>query len=281
MRTDTRVTVVVMTRDRAEQLCRSLRRHQGPVIVVDNGSSDGTPELVRRRFPDVEVVALGENRGAVARNVGVRRARTPFVAFADDDSWWAPGALDLACCQLSSHPTLAVVAARTLVGPEELVDPVSLTMRDSPLGRRPGLPGPSVLGFLACAAVVRRDAFLDVGGFDDLLHFMGEEELLALDLAARGWDLCYVDDVVAHHHPSGTGDRAGRRTRASRNRILTAVLRRPWPVVARLVAAELAAGPAERAGVAEAAGRLPAALRRRRLLPPRVEEQRRRLDESP
>jgi len=238
----------------------------------------GTPQLVRQRFPDVDVIALGENRGAVARNIGVRRATTPFVAFADDDSWWEDGALDLACAELTSHPNLAVVAARTLVGPQQVLDPVSVAMRDSPLGRRRGLPGPSVLGFLACAAVVRREAFLAAGGFDELLHFMGEEELLALDLASRGWDLCYVDQVVAHHDPAPGAERAGRRTRATRNRLLTAGLRRPWPVVARLVASELAAGPAERAGVAQATKSLPEVLRRRRRLPASVEERRRRLD---
>ena len=274
------VTVVVMTRDRGQQLCETLGKHPGPVIVVDNGSTDGTPDLVRRRFPGVELVELGENRGAAARNVGVERARTPYVAFADDDSWWAPGALDLASCILTRHPDLAVLAARILVGPERRPDDVNQLMRDSPLGHEPGLPGPSVLGFLACGAVVRRTAFLAAGGFDDLIHFMGEEELLALDLASRGWALCYVPQVVAHHDPLPGRENAGRRMRAARNRVLTTVMRRPWPVVARQVAQELARGPGERAGVVRAAAVLPQALRRRRPLSATVEQRRRLLLDS-
>ena len=62
-------------------------------------------------------------------------------------------------------------------------------MAAAPLGRDPDLPGPSILGFLACAVVVRRSAFLDVGGFDDVVFFGGEEERVALDLAAAGWGL--------------------------------------------------------------------------------------------
>ncbi|WP_199745852.1 glycosyltransferase, partial [Amycolatopsis sp. WAC 04182] len=162
-----RVTVVVAARDRVRTLARSLPRHPRPVILVDNGSSDGTAGFVRKHFPDVQVVEAGANLGAPARNLGVRLAGTPYVAFADDDSWWAPGALDRAADVLDAHPRLAVLGARVLVGPEERPDPVSEAMRDSPLGVEDGLPGPSVLSFLARGAVVRREAFLEAGGFDD------------------------------------------------------------------------------------------------------------------
>jgi hypothetical protein len=51
----------------------------------------------------------------------------------------------------------------------------------------PDLPGPPVLGFIACGGIVRRAAFLEVGGFNSRLGVGGEEELLAVDLTARGW----------------------------------------------------------------------------------------------
>jgi GT2 family glycosyltransferase len=279
--TERPVTTVVMTRDRWPELRVTLGRHRGPVIVVDNASQDGTPDLVRRHFPDVELVALPANLGAVARNVGVRRSRTPYVAFADDDSWWEPGSLERAARCLDVCRRLAVVAGRTEVGPSGRPDAVSELMSRSPLGQPPGLPGPQVLGFLACSAVVRKEAFEDVGGFDDLLHFMGEEELLALDLAARGWSSAYVDSVVAHHDPSPTRDPTERQMRAGRNRVLTALMRRPWPAVARCCAQEVRSGPAGRTAVREALRLAPAALRRRRLLPGEVERMRALLDSTP
>src|SRR5262245_34272344 len=58
------------------------------------------------------------NLGAAGRNAGVRAARTPYVALCDDDAWWAPGALARAAHLLDVHPTLAVVCARVLVGPD-------------------------------------------------------------------------------------------------------------------------------------------------------------------
>ena len=135
------VTVVVMTRNRCGDLERSLPRHQAPVILVDNGSTDGTLEMVRTRFPDVDVVALGRNLGATARNIGVERAATPYVAFADDDSWWAPGALEHAVDVLERHPRLGLLAARTLIGVDERPDPICLQMSAAPLGTSADLPG--------------------------------------------------------------------------------------------------------------------------------------------
>src|SRR5918911_4826437 len=93
-----RVAVVIATRNRRESLGKTLDHllalpERPPIVVVDNASTDGTVDLVARRYPEVEVVALPENRGGAARNVGVARVGAPYVAFSDDDSWWEPGAL--------------------------------------------------------------------------------------------------------------------------------------------------------------------------------------------
>jgi GT2 family glycosyltransferase len=273
-----RVTVVVMTRDRREQLLHALgelRDLSGPtpVIVVDNGSSDGTPDAVRRDFPQVTVVSLGENLGAGARTAGVRLATTPYVAFSDDDSWWAPGSLKRAAELLDATPQLGLIAARTLVGPKECTDRLSTLMAHSPLPTGPGLPGPRVLGFLACAAVVRRDAYLRVGGFHPLIFFLGEETVLAQDLAAEGWQLCYVDDVVAHHHPQAAPARIGRRRPQVRNWLLSSWLRRPlWAAAADTLRVVRRASDAEvRGALLDAVRRAPRALATRRRLPPEVE----------
>lgn len=274
-----RITTVVATRNRWPRLRETLARHPRPVILVDNGSTDGTVRKVREHFPDVQLVPLPVNRGAAARNVGVARAGTPYVAFADDDSWWAPGALAAATELFDRYPRLAVLAGRVLVGPEQRPDATNDLLAGSPLGTAADLPGPSVLGFLACGAIVRRSAFLAAGGFDDVVFFFGEEERLALDLAAAGWGLAYVDGVVAHHHPQPAADSGPTRAAlGSRNRVLTAVLRRPWPEVLRIVLAEWDIGESGRRGVLAATPRLARAVRRRRRLPAEVEADRRLLD---
>ena len=271
------VTVVVASMDRRAELLASLPRHleQGlSVLLVDNGSSDGTVEAVRAALPEVQVVPLPANRGAAARTLGVSRARTRYVAFADDDSWWAPGALERAVALLDDHPRAALLAARVLVGDDERPDPFNDELAAAPLGTEPDLPGPSTLGFVACAAVVRREAFLAAGGFDDVVVFPGEEERLALDLARDGWGSAYVPELVVHHHPKPSASRDSherRRTRITRSALLTALMRRPWPVVARRASAAWRAGGPERAALVPALRDAPRALRARRVVPPPLE----------
>ncbi|MEV5439980.1 glycosyltransferase [Streptomyces sp. NPDC052682] len=279
------VGVVIATRNRADRLAVTLRHllalpERPEILVADNASTDGTRAMVAREFPQVRVLALPFNRGALARNHGARALRTPYVAFSDDDSWWAPGALSTAVRLFEEYPRLGLIAARTLVGPDEEDDPLNAVLAASPLGPASDLPGIQVLGFLACASVVRRGAYLDAGGFHPVLFFGGEETLLAYDLAARGWGVTHCPDVVAHHHPAPV-PRAGRPAAQRRNALLTAWLRRPVPyALARtrdLVAEALHDRTARRA-LREALARLPAALRARRPLPPHVERAARLLD---
>lgn len=265
------VTVVVATRNRRDELLRTLGRHEVPVIVVDNGSTDGTQEAVSA-LPNVTLVELDRNQGAYARTVGAQRARTQYVAFADDDSWWATGALERAAEIMRDHPRLAVLAAQVRVMPRDELDPLCKLMADSPLGNAPDLPGPSVIGFMACAAVVHRGAFLAVGGFDDIVRFPGEEERVALDLVAAGLGLAYVDDVVAYHEPSPRRHSAdARRAAVTRSRLLTAVMRRPWPVVGQQLVAALRSGGPGRTGVGSAVPQLWPALRHRSVVPSDLE----------
>ena len=266
---DNDVTVVVATRNRADRLMETLPLHEGPVILVDNASDDGTPDRVEDAFPQMRVVRLGDNRGAAGRNVGVELARTPFVAFADDDSYWTTGSLRKAAGLLRDHPRTGLLSAQVLVGPEERVDPISEEMARAPLGVPDGAPGPAVLGFLACAVVVRRSAFLRAGGFNPTLHVYGEEALLAMDMAADGWLLSYAPELTVRHLPEPTGrDPRARRRRQARNDLLTALLRRPPTVVARTAAQ---AWQCDHGAVTDAARLLPWALRRRQPLPAQVE----------
>ena len=285
---DARLTVVVITHNRCRELDRTLSSlerlpERPPVVVVDNGSSDGTCDLVATRHPDVTLIAAGTNLGAVGRNVGVRRADTAYVAFCDDDTWYDPGALSRAADLLDAHPTLAVVTGSIRVEPRGTLDAICEEMASSPLERLPDLPGHPLLSFLAGVSVVRRSAFLAAGGFSERLWLGGEEELLACDLVRAGWHLAYVPEVVAHHQASAVRDADLRRRHGIRNTLWFTWLRRPMVSALRRTGRLLVRLPRDRVsvqGVLDALRGVPWVVRERHAVPPEIEQGYRLLEES-
>lgn len=278
-----KMSFVIASRNRAPELSRVVQRLLDttacPIIVVDNGSDDDSVKVVgrvaARSAGRVAVMGLSSNLGAVGRDVGVAACRTPYVAFCDDDSWWEPQAPARGAQMFDRYPTLAVLAGRTEVWPQRREDPLVEQLANSALGHRHDLPGPSILGFLACSAMVRKTAFEAAGGFSEILHFRGEERLLALDLAALGWDLCYCAELTAIHQPSQQRPTtAAQDARSLRNDVLTTWLRRPARNCVEATASLLraAAHDTEHARAAvEAVLRLPAVITHRRRLPSSVE----------
>lgn len=276
-----RVTVVVITHDRREELARTLHRlaalpNRPAVIVVDNGSRDGTAEFVRREHPEMALIAADRNLGAVGRNLAARCVQTPYIAFCDDDTWWEPAALARAADLLDSYAGVAAITGRIIVEPEGRDDPIVAELRDSPIPRPPGvrLPGPALGSILAGASVLRTAAFRQVGGFNPRLWLGGEEELLAMDLAAHGWWLCYAPDVLVHHEPSTRRESRVRRRDGIRNTLWTMWLRRPATSALRRTAWLVGSVPRDKTSAAaffHALRGLPWVLRERRVVPASVE----------
>ena len=268
------LSVVVLTHNRAPELRRTLEHMLAlpdapPIVVVDNGSRDGTGAMLKQCFPSVGLVSLASNAGAAARNAGVAFVTTDYVAFCDDDTWWEQGALERAGAVLDAHEGVAVVCARVLVGPGRVEDPTCAQMAASPLPRA-GLPGPSLLGFLAGASVIRRRAFMQAGGYEPRLFIGGEEALLSLDLLAAGWRIVYEADATVCHFPSRARDAAGRRRLLVRNALWLAWMRLPLALSlresARLLRPAMRDMAILKAGLAALRG-LPWVLRRRRVVP--------------
>ncbi|TCT10162.1 glycosyltransferase family 2 protein [Paralcaligenes ureilyticus] len=276
-----RAMILVLTRNHRAQLLNtleSLRQMPGrwPIIVVDNGSSDGTAAAVASRFPKAMLIRATRDLGAAARNIGVAYVHTPYVAFCDDDTQWEPGALDRAADLLDAAPDVAVLSACVQMGATREPNPLCSSMMHSPLARE-HLPGPQLLGFMAGACVMRTRAFYDVGGYWPPFFLGGEEALMALDLAARGWRIIYADDVVARHFPASELDTRQRQYLLIRNAIWLAWMR--WPLRAAWRETHIQFTQAHRCRIF---GRvllqvllgLPRALRRRKVISPAIEAMR-------
>ena len=188
------VSVVIPTYNLAPLLpgaVESARAQDWPgleVIVVDDGSTDGTPAVLERLAAEGVRCFRQENAGAAsARNRGIREARGEWVAFLDADDFWLPGKLAAQFEALAARPAAAFsytdVMVRTADGAESVLP-------------CPGRGRPLLTQLLAGnvfatpSALVRRDCFDEVGLFDPALR-TGEDWDMWLRLAAH-FECVYV-----------------------------------------------------------------------------------------
>jgi len=196
------VSIAILNYQRRDVLrgaLESARRQRGAfeIIAVDNASTDGSAEMVRRDFPDVRLVRLPDNRGAAGRNAGVAAAKGDFVVTLDNDVLFTtPDDVERAVTVFERHPGAAVVNFM-IVGPDG-----RLSRRDWCHPRDPDRWAETEFAtsyVLEGASACRREAFLAAGGYWPPL-FIGHEGLdLALRLMNAGHDLVYTPDIRVRH----------------------------------------------------------------------------------
>lgn len=222
-----RVSVIVPTWNGwtlLETALESLEQQTFPdfeVIVVDNGSTDGTAEHLARRFPDVRLIRFPENRGfAPAVNAGISEARGDVVVLMNNDTEADPGWIGALVRALDEHPEVGSCASKMLdFYDRSRIDAAGdrLGIMASQIGH--GMPdGPEfdvpryVLSACAGASAYRRAALDDVGLFDERFFAYMEDVDLGVRLQFAGYRCLYVPDAVIFHKGSATARRiAGRR----------------------------------------------------------------------
>jgi hypothetical protein len=170
------VSVVIPTFERrrsvTEAVASALAQTCGEVevIVVDDGSTDGTAAAVAAIDARVKVVRRPNGGPAAARNTGIRQARAPLIAFLDSDDRWHPRHLEELLRLLESHPEAVLACtAGAIRGDDALKRPTGLTH-----AARSVLLG----GLLYTSAVgVRREALDAIGGFDEGLLVTEDSDL--------------------------------------------------------------------------------------------------------
>ncbi len=206
-------------------------RPAAEVLVVDNGSRDGSVDYVRVAHPAVEVLALHANAGfAHAANRGIEAAASPLVALVNPDVELAPDWLARMADRLAADAGLAAVACKMLGLADRRVvyDAGDVLRRDAACLQRGrfhrddgsyDVPG-EVFGACAGAALYRRDAVRAVGCFDERYVTYLEDVDLALALRGAGWR-CAYEPAVALHAGEGSSPSPGAHERwVARNTLL-------------------------------------------------------------
>jgi GT2 family glycosyltransferase len=217
-----RVSVVVVTWQGAhllppclDSLARQTVDHE--VIVIDNASTDSTAQVLRD-YPDVRVLRTDRNLGfAGGADLGLRAARTEFVAFLNNDAVAEPTWLAALLSAITAEPGVAAVSSLMLladcdppvVNNAGVVVLPTLYGADRAAGADPAsVDEPAeVFGFSGGAALVRRSAAMDVGGFPAAFFLYYEDTDLSWRLRLAGWSIRYEPTAVVHHRHAATSDR--------------------------------------------------------------------------
>jgi GT2 family glycosyltransferase len=261
------------------------------VLIHDNASSDGTPQALEEAFPDLEIEAGRENLGfARAVNRLIARSDAPWFLALNSDAWPEPGAIGALVASAEADPTVAA-AAPLLLRPDGSVEhsthpfpTIRVALLDAAYGRswlpRRWLEELCLEGAwrqdrrrtvdwaVGAALLIRREALLELGGFDERFFMYVEDLEWCWRARQRGWSILFEPGAVVRHVGNASGaSRFGAKRAALEAANLDLFLRASrGPARAGAYRAVSAAGLASRLAAARRAGRLDEAARYRLLL---------------
>jgi len=219
------------------------------VVVVDNGSDDGSPEMVVSEWQQnpllpVKLIRNKDNRGfCAANNQGFAASDSEFVALLNNDAEAEPGWLEALASAFTNRPDVGMAASKILVHEDpRRIDKVGHLIYPDGQNRGRGTGEldrgqydriEEVLWPDGCAAMYRRAMLDEIGGFDEDLFAYGDDAELGLRARIAGWKCLYIPRAVVRHHRGTTlGLRSSRRLELiERNRVLLAAKLFPWSLL--------------------------------------------------
>ncbi len=217
------VTIVIVCWNSAANLPRCLSHlilqtyKDFEVILIDNGSTDGSIDGIEEKYPAlaIRIERLGRNLGfAAANNIGARLARGHWLALLNTDAFPEPDWLAQLIKATVDYPDFSCFSSRQIQADNpEFLDGTGDAYHVSGLAWRRNIGYPSdqfglspeeVFTPCAAAALYLRDAFLDVGGFDEDFFSYYEDVDLGFRLRLHGYRTLYVADAFVHHIGSAT-----------------------------------------------------------------------------
>lgn len=212
------------------------------VVVVDNGSTDGSEEWIAQHYPQVETIALPNNAGfAVANNIGIAATSSRYVVTLNNDTEVDPNWLEALIDAAESDPSIGTCAPLVLLDSKpSIIDSAGIEVGRLGFAWQRGRGEPAagkyqsacdVFGPSAAAALYRRTMLERIGLFDEDFESYYEDVDLAWRAQRIGWQCRYVPEARVMHIHSATGDRDPERKYRllTRNRWWTIVMNYPTP----------------------------------------------------
>ena len=211
------------------------------VLLVDNGSTDGSADHVRQRWPEVRLLEAGRNLGFTGgNNLGLREARGRHLVLLNNDTRPRPGWLAALVAAAESEPKVGAVTSKLVYAdrPRVIQNAGSVLLNDGGGADRGGGEEDrgqydareEVFGFCGAAVLLTRPMLRDVGVFDDALFAYYEDTDLSWRLRLRGWRVLYEPAAIVEHIHSGTSVEWSEffTYHVDRNRLLVLLKNAPW-----------------------------------------------------
>ncbi len=231
-----KVSVLIAAWNRKDDLLQTIQSvydqdyRDFEIIVVDNGSTDGTSTAIPASFPDVRLIRLGENRGATGgRNAGICAARGEIVFCLDSDASLACGTLKTIAAKFDADPSLGVINSKVLNAFTREFDRSTGWAYSEKQKQKSGEEF-FTHNFSETGCAIRKTVFEKAGLFWDRLFFGREGEDLALRVLDADYKILYCPSATVLHRVSPQKRIASseRRYFDFRNSLYIYLVRYPW-----------------------------------------------------
>jgi len=219
-------TIVITTKNRREDLLKAVasaltQTAKPEVLVIDDGSTDGTSEAISRRFPSVRLQRSEQSLGLIVqRNRAAQMASNPILFSLDDDAVFStPTIVEHTLCEFN-HRQIGAVA----------IPFIDVNRSQTVMQRAPHANSVfATYYFIGTAHALRRDLFMELGGYRGVLVHQGEEEDYCIRMLNAGWiTRCGTSDPI-HHFESPRRNWSRMDFYGARNKVLYAWHNVPWP----------------------------------------------------
>jgi GT2 family glycosyltransferase len=171
------------------------------IIVVDNGSSDGTPGIVKNKFPEVKLIALEENIGVAAYNKGFQQAQGKYIVILDDDSFPGPNAIPRMVEEFEKNEKLGVVAfdvrnyydykKTNLIRETHEIHEIQEKHEKTETRYQ--------MAFNGAGVGIRKKCISEVGGYPEEFFLYWNEQDLSIRILNAGYQIQWFPDIISLH----------------------------------------------------------------------------------
>jgi len=201
LQTQPLVSVVILCWNRKDDVKESLTRLRGQtykemeVIVVDNGSTDGTIAMIEEDFPEVRLLKMPKNMGIEAYNIGFKNAKGEYIVILDDDSFPAEDAIEKMVDKFKNDEKLGIVAfdVRNYFSYDETNKKIEERKNTSAAIQK------YLMAFNGAGAGARKDVIEQVGFYPEEFFLYWNEQDLSFRVLDAGYKIEFFSDIVSYH----------------------------------------------------------------------------------